>query len=468
MSHFQLDDTIGALASAPGGAGRGIVRVGGPDVLQIMAPIFVPADASRWKSARFAAAQFGELHLTALRTPVPVLVYAWPTRHSYTGQPIVEIHASGSPPILEAILAHLFAAGVRPALAGEFTLRAFLNGRIDLVQAEAVLGVIDALDTRRLTTALRQLAGGISELIVQLRSGLLDLLADLEAGLDFVEEDIQFVSRGELSRRLAAAEREVAHVLLHSESRTQSTGCARVVLAGLPNAGKSTLFNALAGRNAALVSATSGTTRDYLRATLEWSGITIELVDTAGWESAGIDHATEQPTREPSIFQAAQLLRESQCEEADLVVWCSACDQTAAVRFKEETILERLHGDGRRLLLLHTKADLKPAGITGGLAVSAIDRAGITELVEVCVGKLAGSAGQESDMIGTTAARCRESLIHCRESLSRARVAVDSLLGDELLVVEIREAVDHLGRILGAIYTDDILDRVFRRFCIGK
>jgi len=468
MSQFHLDDTIGALASAPGAAGRGIVRLGGPEVVQMMAPVFVPADASCWKPARFAAAHFGELHLTSLRMPVPVLVYAWPTRRSYTGQPIVEIHAPGSPPILEAILADFFAAGVRPAVAGEFTLRAFLNGRIDLVQAEAVLAVIDALDTRLLTTALRQLAGGISELIVQLRSGLLDLLADLEAGLDFVEEDIQFVSRGELSRRLAAAEREVGRLLLHSESRTQSTGRARIVLAGLPNAGKSTLFNALAARNAALVSATSGTTRDYLSATLVWSGITVELVDTAGWEPAGIDNAIEQPTREPSILQAAQLLREGQWEEADLVVWCSACDQTAAARFGEESILDRLHGDGRRLLRVHTKADLNPADTTAGLAVSAIDRSGITELVEECVGKLAGSLGAESHMIGTTAARCGESLIHCRESLSRARVTVDGMFGDELLVVEIREAVDHLGRILGAVYTDDILDRIFSRFCIGK
>ena len=165
---------------------------------------------------------------------------------------------------MEAVLAELFAAGVRPASVGEFTLRAFLNGRIDLVQAEAVLGVIDALDTRRLTAALRQLAGGISDGIAQLRGDLLDLLADLEAGLDFVEEDIQFVSRGEISHRLTTVAEEVDRLLRHGESRMQSTGRARIVLAGLPNAGKSTLFNALAGRNAALVSEASGTTRDYL------------------------------------------------------------------------------------------------------------------------------------------------------------------------------------------------------------
>ena len=163
---------------------------------------------------------------------------------------------AGRTPLLEAILADLFARGVRPAVAGEFTLRAFLSGRIDLVQAEAVLGVIDAADAGHLRTALRQLAGGVSGRIVRLRDGLLDLLADLEAGLDFVDEDIQFVSSDEVAARIAQAEREVDALLAMCESRMQATGRARIVLAGLPNAGKSTLFNALVGREAALVSCT--------------------------------------------------------------------------------------------------------------------------------------------------------------------------------------------------------------------
>src|SRR5262249_25426555 len=160
----------------------------------------------------------------------------------------------------------------------------------------------------------------------------------------------QFVSRSELSRRLATAEEDVARLLLHSDSRTQSTGRARVVLAGLPNAGKSTLFNALAGRDAALVSAEAGTTRDYLHATLVGSGIAVELVDTAGWESAGFDVASELPPQEGSIPQAAQWLRESQWEEADLIVWCTPCDQTPAARLREREILDKLKRDGRRVL----------------------------------------------------------------------------------------------------------------------
>jgi tRNA modification GTPase len=467
MSHFQLNDTIGAPASAPGAAGRGIVRASGPDAITFVNRIFVPKDASRWNVARFATAHLGTLRLTQLRAPLAVLVYAWPSRQSYTGQPVVEIHAPGAPPVLEAILGDLFASGVRPAEAGEFTLRAFLNGRIDLVQAEAVLGVIDALDSQRLITALRQLAGGISQCIARLRSGLLDLIADLEAGLDFVEEDIQFVSRREIGSRVAAAEQEVTRLLLHSDSRTRSTGRARIVLAGLPNAGKSTLFNALAGQNAALVSETSGTTRDYLRAPLEWSGMSIELFDTAGWESEGVDDPVSR--RAPgSISQAAQALREDQWDEADLVVWCSASDQTAVAQDEEQTILARLHSDGSQILIIRTKSDLKPVPGATGLEVSAIDGSGIAKLIEKCVRELTGYGSRESNMIGTTAARCRESLVHCRESLSRARIALEDSVGEELLVVELREAVDHLGRILGAVYTDDILDRIFSRFCIGK
>src|SRR5579862_1132811 len=159
--HFRVDDTVGALASAPGPAARGIVRISGPEALGCLASWFEPIDGPRWKSARRASAHAGRLRLEGLRLPLDAIVYAWPTSRSYTGQPLVEIHAPGSPPLLEAILVRAFEAGVRPARPGEFTLRAFLAGRIDLLQAEAVLGVIDAAGDAALTAALRQLAGGI-------------------------------------------------------------------------------------------------------------------------------------------------------------------------------------------------------------------------------------------------------------------------------------------------------------------
>jgi tRNA modification GTPase len=457
---FQLDDTIGALATAPGGAGRGVIRVSGPAAVASVDGVFRPTDEGRWKSARLASAHAGVLQLSALETPVRVLLYRWPAGRSYTGQSIIEIHAPGAPPLLEAILADLFARGVRPAVAGEFTLRAFLSGRIDLVQAEAVLGVIDAADAGHLRSALRQLAGGVSGRIARLRDGLLDLLADLEAGLDFVDEDIQFVSSDDVAGRIAQAEQEVDGLLAMCESRMQSTGWARIVLAGLPNAGKSTLFNALVGREAALVSCTAGTTRDYLRARIDWHGMAVELLDTAGWEQ---DHADQT-----DISQAARALGQEQWGHADLIVWCSASDVTAAERELENELLEPLRRQERPHLVVRTKADLQAGTLGDSLAVSGVNRQGLAEFAAACVRTLTVPRSGSSDFIGTTAARCLESLTHARQILARARAAVAGQQGDELLAVELREAVDHLGRIVGAVYTDDILDRIFSRFCIGK
>jgi tRNA modification GTPase len=457
---FQLDDTIGALATAPGGAGRGVIRVSGPAAAASVDDVFRPTDERRWKSARLASSHAGVLRLSALEVPVPVLLYRWPAGRSYTGQSIIEIHAPGAPPLLEAILADLFARGVRPAVAGEFTLRAFLSGRIDLVQAEAVLGVIDAADAGHLRTALRQLAGGISGRIVRLRDSLLDLLADLEAGLDFVDEDIHFVSSDEVAARIAQAEQEVGSLLAMCESRMQSTGRARIVLAGLPNAGKSTLFNALVGREAALVSGEAGTTRDYLHARVDWHGLTVELIDTAGWDVGDPDQT--------DVSHAAQALGQEQWGQADLIVWCSASDGTAAERELENDLLELLRQQVRPHLVVRTKADLLSGTFGDSLAVSGVNRQGLAELAAACVRTLAVPRSGSTDFIGTTAARCLESLTHARQTLSRARTAVAGQQGDELLAVELREAVDHLGRIVGAVYTDDILDRIFSRFCIGK
>jgi tRNA modification GTPase len=468
---FQLDDTIGALASAAGPAGCGIIRVSGPATRASLDVFFEPNDADRWKSARVATAHRGVLRLASVPAPLPVCVYLWPTGRSYTGQTVAEIHAPGSPPLLEAILAELFARGVRPAAAGEFTLRAFLSGRIDLVQAEAVLGVIDAADADHLQQALRQLAGGVSARIARLRDGLIDLLADLEAGLDFVDEDIQFVSRDETCRRISATEAELDDLLARCDSRMQSTGKVRVVLAGLPNAGKSTLFNALLGRDAALVSATAGTTRDYLSGTADWHGLSVELIDTAGFEgcpkSRRIEAGNESPLRD-GISQAAQELGQKQWQQADLVIWCTSCDLEPSEQQLQAELLTALERDARPLILVQTKSDLTLASHDAGLAVSAIHRQGLSELTAECVRMLAGPSGRSSDLIGTTAARCRESLAHSREGLSRARLAAEGATGDELLAVEIREVLDHLGRILGTVYTDDILDRIFSRFCIGK
>ncbi|MEO1999155.1 MAG: tRNA uridine-5-carboxymethylaminomethyl(34) synthesis GTPase MnmE, partial [Planctomycetaceae bacterium] len=190
---ISLDDTIAAIATAAGPAARGIIRISGPHSKQAAETVFQPHEYDAWRSQTSARQFEGRLLLTSDNVETACQAYVWPGTRSYTGQPLVELHTVGCPPILQAVLDVLFASDSRPAEAGEFTLRAFLAQRIDLVQAEAVLGVIDAADHRELDLALRQLAGGISSRIAEARNLLIELLADLEAGLDFVEEDIEFI-----------------------------------------------------------------------------------------------------------------------------------------------------------------------------------------------------------------------------------------------------------------------------------
>jgi tRNA modification GTPase len=473
-TQLQLDDTIAALASAPGAGARGILRISGPDAIACLSSWFEPNDGDRWRTTSGAACHLGGLRLSGLRSPLAVLVYAWPNARSYTGQPLVEIHAPGSPPLLEAVLGRVFEVGVRPAQPGEFTLRAFLAGRIDLLQAEAVLGVIDAAEEDALAAALRQLAGGISGRMARVRGNLIDLLADLEAGLDFVEDGIEFVSCAEVRRRVHSAEGAIADLLQQCRSRTQSSGRRRVVLAGLPNAGKSTLFNALLVRQAALVSPVAGTTRDYLNEAVQWPGVTVELVDTPGWTPSDLDGATEAAPGDgcEALTLASQSLAREQRQQADLIVWCLATDASEAER------LEDLHVRRRELgqvpvLDVCTKSDLLETGSSSNgdpesVRVCAVTGNGVSELVERCTQLLTADTKERAEMIASTAVRCRDSLASCGEALSRAAGAAESKTADEIVALEIREALEHLGRVLGTVYTDDILDRIFSRFCIGK
>ena len=337
-----------------------------------------------------------------------------------------------------------------------------------------MLGVIDAHDHVELQAALSQLAGGLSGQLSKLRHDLLELLADLEAGLDFVEEDISFIGRCELQGRLAVARRFVDELLQQTDNRMQSNVRPRVVLAGLPNAGKSTLFNRLANTEAALVSPLEGTTRDFLIAPVTWQGLTFDLIDTAGWELSAIQ-----------IAVAAQQKRSEQLQAADLLVWCSAANLDRDHQQLDDNLIADASRQARSFVRILTQSDRPDA--THWLvetdetmlpfdsqaadvpATSALQGTGLDDLAAAIRSRLTSSRGATRQWLGMTAARCRESLDAVSLALDRAEnAAATESIGDELIAVDVREALDHLGRILGTVYTDDILDRVFSKFCIGK
>lgn len=459
---LHVEDTIAALASAPGPAERGIIRVSGPETKQLIGRVFVPGDRSKWEGARGPRRHRGSAVVPGLHLPLAVDVLLWPSGRSYTGQPAAELHTIGSPPVLEALLGQLFSEGARPAQRGEFSLRAFLSGRIDLVQAEAVLGVIEATDQEQLRLALDQLGGGLSRRICALHEELLMDVADLEAGLDFVEEDVEFVTRDLLMQRIEAARAFLLELRSQATSRLQTTGRLKVVLAGLPNAGKSSLLNALSGKETALVSRVPGTTRDYLTVAVEWRGLGIDLIDTAGWER------DVEADRSQRIGRAAGLVGQDQWRRADLILWCSAADMDPSAAADDAGVRDRLVPRAIPVLQVATKADLVcTAASCGGFRVSSVTEEGLDELKDAVVESLSIGRAREA-VLGSTAARCQESLRGAAEALERAGSAAAEGRGDELISLELRSAIEHLGQVTGQTGSEDILDRIFSRFCIGK
>lgn len=452
------DDTIAAIASAPGGAARGIVRLSGPRAIDCLASIFLAdSPAVDLRQAGAARVVSGRLRLTGCASTLPCDAYLWPGSRSYTRQPTAEIHTLGSPPLLDAALRELCAAGARLAQPGEFTLRAFLAGRLDLTQAEAVLGVIDAADRRELDAALAQLAGGLGAELNGLRDRLLDLLAHLEAGLDFVEEDIEFIGAARLQAEIGEAQAIVAGLAERMAGRSEAFQCARVALVGWSNVGKSSLFNALAGGPRAIVSPQPGATRDYLSARVVLGGAPCELIDTAGVETA--------PPCE--IGAAAQQSSAEQRQRARLELFC--LDGTRPLNAWEQIRLAEPAGELRTLLVV-TKCDesRRLVELPGAIETSSASGEGLDLLRERIRERLQQSLPPEEGVVLATSLRCRESLRLAAESLARAAEIARQAAGEELIAAELRVALDQLGQVVGAVCTEDVLDRIFSRFCIGK
>ncbi len=458
-------ETIVAIASSPAAALRGIVRIAGDsavEVLSRMAADFRPESHPR--PTRFdvrldLGEPLGELDCVAL---------VWPSKRSYSGVPSVELHTWGAVPVLEAVVALAIRSGARPAGPGEFTMRAFLAGRLDLTQAEAVLGVIDATDRGQLDAALSQLAGNVSAPLRDTRDRLLNLLADLEAGLDFVDEEIEFIDDATIEAGLIDAADVIAEAASRITARHRGFTAADIVLRGAPNAGKSSLLNALAGRDVAIVSEIAGTTRDVVSHETAVAGHPVRLLDTAGIESVDDEISRQSQSAADESQRTAALTL--QC-----VPWWQIDfddpNQPQPARILVATQADRLPpsvGDSANAAGATREAVWSNLRRDGWTITSAVDGIGLDQLQTRIAEKLASDLGSAERSVSATAARCADSIRRAAESLAAGLDLIRQTAGHELVAGEIRLALTAIAEVTGEIYTDDILDRVFSRFCIGK
>ncbi len=463
---YDLQDTIAALASPAGSGARGIIRISGALALDCAARIWSSdlSPSSSVHALRVASRLTGNARFEGLDSPVPCSLFVWPTSRSYTRQTIVEMHTLASPPILQSGLRTVCRHGARLAQPGEFTLRAFLAGRIDLTQAEAVLGIIDSQDRHDLDVATSQLAGGLGRSLTELRDELLDLLAHVEAGLDFVEEDIEFIGQGQLLAQISAAAASVERLSQQTAERAILRDDVRVVLIGTPNAGKSSLFNALLGRTAAVVSPSAGTTRDYVTGSLSIGATQITLIDTAGVAS-NLDLAADSSQGEVSAFihRVAQDATTQARRQAVIELLCIDASQPL-----DGWSRAQLQQARPRIIVL-TKVDCpqRQGSIPTAVLTSSQTGYGI-EALRARIREIAIERAGSGNVVATTAARCNDTLRAAAVALFRAREMVELRTGEDLVAAELRLAIEELGHVVGAVYTDDLLDRIFSRFCIGK
>jgi tRNA modification GTPase len=449
---FSIADTIVAIATPPGRAALGVIRLSGPESQRIACALLGRAAPLVPRHATIGRV------LIAGRAIDHAIATFFPAPRSYTADDVVELTLHGSPVVLESVVAAALAAGARLARPGEFTFRAYVNGRIDLTEAEAVADLIDAQTIPQAQAAFDQLDGSLARKIRELDGRVFDLTAQLEASLDFPEEGYHFAGSSQLAGELQAIADAIDGMLSQSGRGRLLREGAGVVVSGRPNTGKSSLFNRLLERDRAIVTSVAGTTRDVIVESFNLNGVPIRLLDTAG----------VRPTDEPAELEGVR--RASQAvDAADLVLL--VVDRSAPLCEDDADLLRTTSGRSR--IVVANKTDLPPAwhpasiGDSDMVLTSALTGEGV-DVLRARLASVLSAANPYADPPGVTNVRHIDLLERARASLVRALDLCVASAPEEIVLIEIHDARGYLESITRLRSADDVVQRIFERFCIGK
>ena len=456
------EDTISQIATPHGVGGIGIIRVSGAEAFAIARKIFRPARGDLGEIAPYRA-RYGQITAADGTVIDDCILLPMRAPHSYTGEDTIELQCHGGTIVLREVLLRTWEAGARPAEAGEFTKRAFLNGRLDLARAEGVMQLIAAKSARSARAARERLAGALSEEIAAIRHRLLGAIARIEAGIDFPEDDIPAASAAVLRGDIAAAAAATQRLLTGAHAGRILREGVKTVIVGRPNVGKSSLLNALLGMERAIVTDVPGTTRDVIEEEISVAGIPLRLLDTAGLRAA-----------EDAVEQIGVARTEQHLMDAELIL--AVFDASEPLTAEDHALLARLSAAAADTIILCSKED-RPSVLSAAdfaavaapvLRISAQEGTGLDALREEIAAHIVQREGDLSDGALPNKEREIEALRRAETHLAAAAETLAADLGTDFVSIDLRAAYDALGEILGETVDTDLIDRIFSEFCIGK
>lgn len=461
-----LEDTIAAISTAIGEAGISVIRISGKDAIKIADKVF--RGRKKLEEVKTHTAHYGKIVDASGKVVDYVVATVFRAPHSYTGEDTVEISCHGGIFVTRKVLETILEAGARLAQPGEFTKRAFLNGKIDLSQAEAIADLIRSATDLAYQSSLSQLEGSISNKIKKMRDDLINLCSLVELELDFADEDLEFVDKPELAKKIKDAISEIDELIETFKFGKIYREGIKVVIAGKPNAGKSSLLNALLNENRAIVSDIPGTTRDIIEESLNIEGVLFRVIDTAGLretydiiEQEGVRRAQEQMKRSDMILLVIDSTDE--IDEDDIKLY--------------NRVLDLAMNESKKCIVVFNKVDLlngkqiqneKVLGDFPVVYVSALTGQGLDKLKKLMVEQSFLGTNRTDASVVVTNVRHRDALVKAKQSLQYALKSLEEGMSGDLVAVDLRAGLNHLGEIIGEVTTDDILNNIFSKFCIGK